>query len=70
MMDNLSVHSKNAAFLNRTPRLEYMNKVSTIENLTKKEEAVKIHIRKLQILITEIFKVKNGTATKLKSDTF
>ena len=54
----------------RTLSIVYINKLSTILNLLEKYETVKIHIRNLQILISETFKVKSGIDVKIASDTF
>ena len=46
------------------------DKTSSFENLLEKDKAVKIHARNLQILVTEMFKIKNGLAPKIISDIF
>ena len=38
---------------------------STFEELLNKDSSVKIHTRNLQILATEMFKIRNGIATPL-----
>ena len=46
----------------------YIGKFSSFENLLEKDETVKIHVKNLQVLVTKMFKVKNGIAPKLISD--
>ena len=48
----------------------YKDKFSTFENLVEKDKAIKIHVRNLQVLVTETFKVKNGIAPKIISYIF
>lgn len=38
------------------------------EKLLEKDKVVKIHVRNLQVLVTEMFKVKNNIAPKITSD--
>ena len=40
----------------------YQDNTSTFEELFNKGDTVKIHTQNLQVLATEIFKVKNGRA--------
>ena len=42
----------------RALRMIYQNDTSTLEELLNKDIFVKIHTRNLQILVTEMFKVK------------
>ena len=58
MMYIRSIHNKINCIYERALRIVYTNKLSTIENLLEKDQAVKIHIRNLQILVTEISRVK------------
>ena len=41
-------------------RIVYQDDTLTFEELLNKDNFVKIHIQNLQVLATEIFKVKNG----------
>ena len=45
----------------------YIGKFSSFKNFLEKDEAVKIHVKNPQVLVTEMFKVKNGIALKLIS---
>ena len=58
MMYIRSIHNKINRIYERALRIAYTNELSTIENLLEKDQAVKIHIRNLQILVTEISRVK------------
>ena len=48
----------------------YKGKFSSFKNFLEKDEAVKIHVKNPQVLVTEMFKVKNGIAPKLISGIF
>ena len=43
----------------RALRLVYRDKKSTFEELLNKDNSVKFHIKNLQVIVTEMFKVKN-----------
>ena len=45
----------------RSLRLVYNDKKATFKELLDKDKAVSMHTRNLQILVTEIFKVKLGS---------
>ena len=47
----------------RAVRTVYKDKLSSFENLLEKE-AIRVHVRNLKVLESEIFKVKNSIATK------
>ena len=51
-------------------RLVYKDKFPAFENFLEKNKVIKIHFRKLQVLVTEMFKVKNGVAPPIISDVF
>ena len=46
----------------RALRIAYNDKVSTFQELLNQDKSVTIHIKNIQILATEIYKVKNGMA--------
>ena len=58
MMYIRSIHNKINWIYERALRIVYTNKLSTIGNLLEKDQAFKIHIRNLQILLNEISRVK------------
>lgn len=47
----------------RAVRTVYKDKLSSFGNLLEKE-AIRVHVRNLKVLESEIFKVKNSIATK------
>ena len=54
----------------RSLRLVYDDSTSTFEELLKHDGSVTIHVRNLQLLATEIFKVVNGTGPEIMKDIF
>ena len=70
MMHSRSISSKINRVHERALRIVYKDKFSSFENLLEKDKAVKIHVRNLQVLVTEMFKVKNGIASKIIIDIF
>ena len=54
----------------RATRLAYKNNVSTFEQLLVKSNAVTTQERKLQLLMTEIFKTKSKLNTDFMTDIF
>ena len=55
--------------LERAFRLLYLNNLSFSERLDL-ENSVKVHRKKLQVLVTEIYKVKNGIAPGIRKGIF
>ena len=52
-------------------RLAYTNKKTlSLDDLLKKDKSMKIHQKNLQILATEIYKVKNDLGPKVVADIF
>ena len=58
MMYIRSIHNKINCIYERARRIVYTNKLPTIENVLEKDQAIKIHIRNLLILVTEKSRVK------------
>ena len=54
----------------RALRMIYQNDTSTLEELLNKDIFVKIHTRNLQILVTEMFKVKKNNSTTITGRAF
>ena len=48
----------------------YNDKKTTFKDLLDKDKAVSIHTRKLQILVTEMFKVKIGESPSMMHEIF
>ena len=51
-------------------KIKINNKIFLFWEYYWKDKAVKIHVKNLQVLLTEMFKVKNGIAPKIISDIF
>ena len=54
----------------RSLRIVYNDKKSTFQELLAQDKSVTIHIRNLQVLVTEMFKVKNGIAPEIMNNVF
>ena len=52
----------------RALRTVYQDKKSSFETLLKHDKSVSIHIKNLQYLTTEIFKVKNGLCPEIMKE--
>ena len=52
----------------RTLKITYNDRKSSFEELLRKGNAVSIHHRNLQVLATEIFKIKNNIAPKILNE--
>ena len=70
MIYSRSINNKINRVHERALRIVYKDKFSSFENLPEEDKAVKIHVRNLHILVTELLKVKNGIAPKKISDIF
>ena len=70
MMHIRSINNEVNRVHERALRIVCKDKFSPFENLFEKDKTVKIYVRNLQVLVTEIFKVKNGIAPKILSDIF
>ena len=46
-------------------RIVYKDNFCSFETLLEKDKAVKIHVRNRQVLVKDIFKVKNSTAPNI-----
>ena len=54
----------------RALRLVYNNKSFSFRELLERDNSVTIHERNIQVLLTEIFKVKSGAAPELMAEIF
>ena len=54
----------------RALRLVYRDKKSTFEELLNKDNSVKFHIKNLQVIVTEMFKVKNKLSAEIMNGVF
>ena len=51
-------------------RLTYEDNKSSFKQLLEKDHSVTVHQKNLQVLVTEIFKVKNNLASDIMNDVF
>ena len=49
----------------RALRLVYRDKKSTFDELLTKDNSVKVHIKNLQVIVTEMFRVKNKESPEI-----
>ena len=70
MMYSRFINNKINRVYKRALMSVYKGKFSSFKNFLEKDEAVKIHVKNPQVLVTEMFKVKNGIAPKLISGIF
>ena len=54
----------------RASRIPYNDRISSFEELLRKDKNVFIHHRNLQVLATEILKTKNNMAAEILNDFF
>ena len=54
----------------RALRVVYQDKQSSFEELLQKDNSVSVHMKNLQYLATEIFKVKNGLSPIIMNEVF
>ena len=54
----------------RALRLVYRDKKSTFEELLNKDNSVKFHIKNLQVIVTEMFEVKNKLSAEIMNGVF
>ena len=50
--------------------LSYNDKSSSLRELLERDSSVTIHERNIQVLLTEIFKVKGGAASEIMTELF
>ena len=70
MFCNQNQNSRINKLHHRALRVVYRDVVSPFEELLRKDRSVTIHHRNLRFLVTEIYKVKNGTTPSFMSDIF
>ena len=54
----------------RALRIVYNDRISKFNELLEKDKYVTIHSRNLQILATELYKVRNGLAPQIMNNVF
>ena len=70
MCHGLALNNKTNRLHERCLRLIYNNKKLTVEELLEKEDSVSIHIRNLQTLAIEMYKVMNGSFPEIRKEIF
>ena len=70
MCHGRSLNNKINNLHERALRIVYQDKKSSFETLLKRDKSVSIHIKNLQYLATEIFKVKNGLCPEIMKEIF
>ena len=70
MIHSQSINNKISRIHKQALSIVCRDKFSTFENILEKDNKVKIHIRNLQDLVTEMLKAKNGIASKIISKIF
>ena len=54
----------------QSPRIVYGDNKSSFEELLRKDKSVKIHYKNLQVLATEMHKVKHGLSSQIIDTVF
>ena len=70
MFHSRSLNNKITSLYERALRITYGDRLSSFENLLKKENSVSIYHRNIQALATEMFKVKNNIAPEIMKELF
>ena len=70
MFHNRALNNRINKIHERALRLVYQNKNLSFSELLELDNAVTIHQRNLQVLVTEIFKVKNNSSPEIMKQVF
>ena len=70
MCHNRSYNNRINQLHERSLRMVYNDKWSSFEDLLRKDGSVSIHVKNIQVLMTEMYKVKNNLAPILLSEVF
>ena len=70
MFHSRELNHKINAIHERSLRITFKDRTSTFEELLKKDNSVSIHQRNLQVLATELYKIKNNMAPEILNDVF
>ena len=70
MFYSRTLNNKINSIHERALRITYNDRKSSFEKLLRKGNTVSIHHRNLQVLATEIFKIKNNIAPKIINEIF
>ena len=70
MFHSRTLNNKINSIHERALRITYNDRTSTFEELLNKGNSVSIHHRNLQVLVTEMYKVKSNMAPEILSKIF
>ena len=70
MNHNRKINNRINRIHERALKVVYNDDNATFKQLPEKDNAVKIHDRNLQVLATEMFKIKRGVAPVIMNDVF
>ena len=70
MLHSRTINNRINKIHERAVRLTYKGKKSSFKQLLEKDHSVTVHNKNLQVLVTEIFKVKNNLAPNIMKDVF
>ena len=70
MFHSRDLNNKIDSLHERALRITYGDRSSSFEDLLKKDNSVSIHYRNIQVLVTELFKVKNNVAPEIMKELF
>ena len=70
MCHNRKMNTQINKLYERTLRLVYSDKSSSFRKLLERDNSVTIHERNIEVLLTEIFKIKSGAAPEIMAEIF
>ena len=70
MFHSRTLNNKINSILERALRITHNDKKSTFEKLLSKDNSVSMHHRHMQVLATEMFKIKNNMASEILNEIF
>ena len=70
MLHSRTLDNRNNNIHERALRLTHKDNKSSFKELLEKDHSVTVHYKNLQVLVTEIFKVKNNLAPDIMKDAF
>ena len=70
MCHSRTLNNRSNNIYHRALRIVYKDKKSSFEELLQKDKSVPVHMKNLQYLTTEIFKVKNGLSAIIMNELF
>ena len=70
MFHSRGLNNKINSFYEKALRITYGDRSSSFEDLMKKDNSISIHHRNIEVLTTEMFKVKNNIASDIMKELF